>query len=183
MQPAHQRTPTAARLKPGMGSFLGIGVQDLAGPDPAALRDKLLAEGLSQDVCVNDLEPPAQAVLPVLARIKQVSPLSFPCAMPLADAARGASWPPRTHPTCYGHPCCLQLTPSDWSAWTQALKDGGFHTVLLSGSGATTFCLSDKSEADPREALKAAGLWNVRRARPCSRHFGRVVPYCRKELA
>ena len=61
--------------------------QDLAGPDPVALRDKMLAAGLSQDVCVNDLELPAQQVLPKLAAIKD------------------------------------------------ALKQGGFHTVLLSGSG------------------------------------------------
>lgn len=85
--------------------------QDLAGPDPVALRDKMLAAGLSQDVCVNDLELPAQQVLPKLAAIKD------------------------------------------------ALKQGGFHTVLLSGSGATTFCLSASPDANPKEALLAAGLW------------------------
>jgi hypothetical protein len=50
----------------------------------------------------------------------------------------------------------------------QALKRGGFHTVLLSGSGATTFCLSDEAGAHPRQALEAAGLWHVRLApSPC----------------
>ena len=44
---------------------------------------------------------------------------------------------------------------------SQALKEGGFHTVLLSGSGATTFCLSDKADADPKAALAKAGLWDV----------------------
>jgi hypothetical protein len=53
--------------------------QELPGPDPAELRDKLLAGGLSQDVCVNDLEPPAHAVVPVLADIKQARP---PCLPP-----------------------------------------------------------------------------------------------------
>lgn len=86
--------------------------QDLAGPDPVALRDKMMKEGLSQEVCVNDLEPPAQAVLPKLANIKE------------------------------------------------ALKKGGFHTVLLSGSGATTFCLSEQENAHPKAALAAAGLWD-----------------------
>jgi len=72
----------------------------------------MIADGVSQKVCVNDLEAPAHAVLPKLAHIRQ------------------------------------------------ALKEGGFHTVLLSGSGATTFCLSDKADADPKAALAIAGLWD-----------------------
>ncbi|EKX53223.1 4-diphosphocytidyl-2C-methyl-D-erythritol 2-phosphate synthase [Guillardia theta CCMP2712] len=72
-------------LKPG---------EALNGPDPVALRERLVREGLSQEVCVNDLEPPAQKViLPKLSQIKD------------------------------------------------ALKKDGFHTVLLSGSGATTYAL------------------------------------------
>mmetsp|Transcript_44585 Transcript_44585/g.65355 ORF Transcript_44585/g.65355 Transcript_44585/m.65355 type:complete len:100 (+) Transcript_44585:571-870(+) len=39
-----------------------------------------------------------------------------------------------------------------------ALRAGGFDTVLLSGSGATTFCLSSDVNADPRLALQTAGL-------------------------
>jgi len=85
--------------------------QALEGPDPVALRDKMVKEGISQSVCVNDLEPPAQAVLPKLRDIKQ------------------------------------------------ALMDGGFSTVLLSGSGATTFCHSTAAGAHPRKALEAKGLW------------------------
>ena len=42
------------------------------GPDPLALRDAMMTEGLSQRVCVNDLEAPAHAVLPKLAHIREV---------------------------------------------------------------------------------------------------------------
>nr|GMD71411.1 4-diphosphocytidyl-2-C-methyl-D-erythritol kinase, chloroplastic/chromoplastic [Ipomoea batatas] len=39
--------------------------------DPSILLDKILKNGVSQDVCVNDLEPPAFEVLPSLRRLKQ----------------------------------------------------------------------------------------------------------------
>lgn len=44
------------------------------------------------------------------------------------------------------------------AAIKQALAKGGFDTVLLSGSGATTFCLSPDVNADPKAALSAAGI-------------------------
>lgn len=66
---------------------MGRREQELQGPDPEELRDKLLAGGLSQDVCVNDLEPPAQAVVPVLAEINKArpGPQCVPC--PLKSSA------------------------------------------------------------------------------------------------
>nr|GEY22343.1 4-(cytidine 5'-diphospho)-2-c-methyl-d-erythritol kinase 1 [Tanacetum cinerariifolium] len=39
--------------------------------DPLALLEKISKNGISQDVCVNDLEPPAFEVLPSLKRLKQ----------------------------------------------------------------------------------------------------------------
>nr|ABB88838.3 4-diphosphocytidyl-2-C-methyl-D-erythritol kinase [Stevia rebaudiana] len=39
--------------------------------DPLTLLDKISKNGISQDVCVNDLEPPAFEVLPSLKRLKQ----------------------------------------------------------------------------------------------------------------
>lgn len=39
--------------------------------DPLELLDKISKNGISQDVCVNDLEPPAFEVLPSLKRLKQ----------------------------------------------------------------------------------------------------------------
>ncbi|CAN4091736.1 unnamed protein product [Withania somnifera] len=39
--------------------------------DPLSLLEKISASGVSQDVCVNDLEPPAFEVLPSLKRLKQ----------------------------------------------------------------------------------------------------------------
>ncbi|PKI57809.1 hypothetical protein CRG98_021876 [Punica granatum] len=39
--------------------------------DPIALLDKLSSSGISQDVCINDLEPPAFEVLPSLKKLKQ----------------------------------------------------------------------------------------------------------------
>nr|UYR28638.1 4-diphosphocytidyl-2-C-methyl-D-erythritol kinase [Andrographis alata] len=39
--------------------------------DPSVLLDKVLRDGISQDVCVNDLETPAFDVLPSLKRLKQ----------------------------------------------------------------------------------------------------------------
>ncbi|XP_031111048.1 4-diphosphocytidyl-2-C-methyl-D-erythritol kinase, chloroplastic/chromoplastic [Ipomoea triloba] len=39
--------------------------------DPSILLEKILKNGVSQDVCVNDLEPPAFEVLPSLRRLKQ----------------------------------------------------------------------------------------------------------------
>lgn len=39
--------------------------------DPLTLLDKISKGGISQDVCVNDLEPPAFEVLPSLKRLKQ----------------------------------------------------------------------------------------------------------------
>jgi hypothetical protein len=65
--------------------------QELPGPNPDELRDAMIKGGISADVCINDLEPPAHMVLPKLKDIKK------------------------------------------------ALGDSGFTTVLLSGSGATTF--------------------------------------------
>ncbi|KAL5562815.1 hypothetical protein UlMin_032562 [Ulmus minor] len=39
--------------------------------DPLLLLDKISRDGISQDVCINDLEPPAFEVLPSLKRLKQ----------------------------------------------------------------------------------------------------------------
>lgn len=39
--------------------------------DPLSLLDKITKNGISQDVCINDLEPPAFEVLPSLKRLKQ----------------------------------------------------------------------------------------------------------------
>ncbi|KAH7560806.1 hypothetical protein JRO89_XS10G0110900 [Xanthoceras sorbifolium] len=39
--------------------------------DPLALLEKISRNGISQDVCINDLEPPAFEVLPSLKRLKQ----------------------------------------------------------------------------------------------------------------
>ncbi|KAD7477635.1 hypothetical protein R6Q59_007365 [Mikania micrantha] len=39
--------------------------------DPLTLLEKISKSGISQDVCVNDLEPPAFEVLPSLKRLKQ----------------------------------------------------------------------------------------------------------------
>lgn len=39
--------------------------------DPLTLLEKISKKGISQDVCVNDLEPPAFEVLPSLKRLKQ----------------------------------------------------------------------------------------------------------------
>ncbi|KAK1406108.1 hypothetical protein QVD17_41394 [Tagetes erecta] len=39
--------------------------------DPLTLLEKISKNGISQDVCVNDLEPPAFEVLPSLKRLKQ----------------------------------------------------------------------------------------------------------------
>ncbi|KAI4340486.1 hypothetical protein MLD38_025315 [Melastoma candidum] len=39
--------------------------------DPLELLEKLSINGISQDVCINDLEPPAFEVLPSLRRLKQ----------------------------------------------------------------------------------------------------------------
>nr|AQZ26750.1 4-diphosphocytidyl-2-C-methyl-D-erythritol kinase [Eucommia ulmoides] len=39
--------------------------------DPLTLLDKISRSGISQDVCINDLEPPAFEVLPSLKRLKQ----------------------------------------------------------------------------------------------------------------
>ncbi|KAK6138261.1 hypothetical protein DH2020_028008 [Rehmannia glutinosa] len=39
--------------------------------DPLSLLEKISSNGISQDVCVNDLEPPAFEVLPSLKRLKQ----------------------------------------------------------------------------------------------------------------
>ncbi|KAH0764495.1 hypothetical protein KY285_000366 [Solanum tuberosum] len=39
--------------------------------DPLSLLEKISTSGISQDVCVNDLEPPAFEVLPSLKRLKQ----------------------------------------------------------------------------------------------------------------
>ncbi|XP_071706925.1 4-diphosphocytidyl-2-C-methyl-D-erythritol kinase, chloroplastic/chromoplastic-like [Rutidosis leptorrhynchoides] len=39
--------------------------------DPLSLLEKISQNGISQDVCVNDLEPPAFEVLPSLKRLKQ----------------------------------------------------------------------------------------------------------------
>ncbi|KAG6590262.1 4-diphosphocytidyl-2-C-methyl-D-erythritol kinase, chloroplastic-like [Cucurbita moschata] len=39
--------------------------------DPLSLLDKITKNGISQDVCINDLEPPAFEVLPSLRRLKQ----------------------------------------------------------------------------------------------------------------
>jgi len=104
--------PSEGCSTPAVYKALGLSPgAELPGPDPVQLRDKLVADGLSASVCINDLEPPAQKVLPKLVAIKE------------------------------------------------ALESGGFHTVLLSGSGATTFALSKDAEASPRAALEAAGVW------------------------
>ncbi|KAL3620294.1 hypothetical protein CASFOL_035206 [Castilleja foliolosa] len=39
--------------------------------DPSSLLEKISSNGISQDVCINDLEPPAFEVLPSLKRLKQ----------------------------------------------------------------------------------------------------------------
>ncbi|XP_062082390.1 4-diphosphocytidyl-2-C-methyl-D-erythritol kinase, chloroplastic/chromoplastic isoform X2 [Humulus lupulus] len=39
--------------------------------DPLQLLNKISSDGISQDVCINDLEPPAFEVLPSLKRLKQ----------------------------------------------------------------------------------------------------------------
>lgn len=39
--------------------------------DPSTLLEKISRNGISQDVCINDLEPPAFEVLPSLKRLKQ----------------------------------------------------------------------------------------------------------------
>ncbi|KAF9599342.1 hypothetical protein IFM89_036799 [Coptis chinensis] len=39
--------------------------------EPLALLDKISVNGISQDVCINDLEPPAFEVLPSLKKLKQ----------------------------------------------------------------------------------------------------------------
>lgn len=39
--------------------------------DPSSLLDRITKNGISQDVCINDLEPPAFEVLPSLKRLKQ----------------------------------------------------------------------------------------------------------------
>ncbi|OMO51161.1 4-diphosphocytidyl-2C-methyl-D-erythritol kinase [Corchorus capsularis] len=39
--------------------------------DPLTLLEKISSNGISQDVCINDLEPPAFEVLPCLKRLKQ----------------------------------------------------------------------------------------------------------------
>ncbi|CAL0310950.1 unnamed protein product [Lupinus luteus] len=39
--------------------------------DPLTLLEKIKRDGISQDVCINDLEPPAFEVLPSLKRLKQ----------------------------------------------------------------------------------------------------------------
>ncbi|OAY61273.1 4-diphosphocytidyl-2-C-methyl-D-erythritol kinase, chloroplastic [Manihot esculenta] len=39
--------------------------------DPLTLLEKISRDGISQDVCINDLEPPAFEVLPSLKRLKQ----------------------------------------------------------------------------------------------------------------
>ncbi|GFP97597.1 4-diphosphocytidyl-2-c-methyl-d-erythritol kinase chloroplastic [Phtheirospermum japonicum] len=39
--------------------------------DPLSLLEKISSSGISQDVCINDLEPPAFEVLPSLKRLKQ----------------------------------------------------------------------------------------------------------------
>ncbi|GER54727.1 4-diphosphocytidyl-2-C-methyl-D-erythritolkinase [Striga asiatica] len=39
--------------------------------DPLSLLEKISSNGISQDVCINDLEPPAFEVLPSLKRLKQ----------------------------------------------------------------------------------------------------------------
>lgn len=39
--------------------------------DPLTLLEKISRNGISQDVCINDLEPPAFEVLPSLKRLKQ----------------------------------------------------------------------------------------------------------------
>ncbi|KAL6518707.1 hypothetical protein OROHE_017757 [Orobanche hederae] len=39
--------------------------------DPLSLLDNISSNGISQDVCINDLEPPAFEVLPSLKRLKQ----------------------------------------------------------------------------------------------------------------
>ncbi|PNY12859.1 4-diphosphocytidyl-2-C-methyl-D-erythritol kinase chloroplastic-like, partial [Trifolium pratense] len=39
--------------------------------DPSILLEKISTNGISQDVCINDLEPPAFEVLPSLKRLKQ----------------------------------------------------------------------------------------------------------------
>ncbi|KAI3461189.1 hypothetical protein Pfo_017852 [Paulownia fortunei] len=39
--------------------------------DPLTLLEKISSNGISQDVCINDLEPPAFEVLPSLKRLKQ----------------------------------------------------------------------------------------------------------------
>ncbi|XP_022147682.1 4-diphosphocytidyl-2-C-methyl-D-erythritol kinase, chloroplastic [Momordica charantia] len=42
-----------------------------SGIDPLSLLDQITKNGISQDVCINDLEPPAFDVLPSLKRLKQ----------------------------------------------------------------------------------------------------------------
>lgn len=39
--------------------------------DPVTLLEKISTNGISQDICINDLEPPAFEVLPSLKRLKQ----------------------------------------------------------------------------------------------------------------
>ncbi|KAF1891903.1 hypothetical protein Lal_00016934 [Lupinus albus] len=46
-------------------------LEDTSTVDPLGLLEKLRRNGISQDVCINDLEPPAFEVLPSLKRLKQ----------------------------------------------------------------------------------------------------------------
>lgn len=65
-------------VKPNIGLstpaiFKGMGLtpgQDFPGPDPRGLLSSLKSDGVSNTICVNDLEPPAFAALPELAALK-----------------------------------------------------------------------------------------------------------------
>ncbi|OVA20663.1 4-diphosphocytidyl-2C-methyl-D-erythritol kinase [Macleaya cordata] len=56
-----QACPTAERLRLDQTSKV----------DPVALLEKISEKGISQDVCINDLEPPAFEILPSLKKLKQ----------------------------------------------------------------------------------------------------------------
>lgn len=59
-----QACPTAAVYK-------RLQLDQTSKVDPLSLLEKISRSGISQDVCVNDLEPPAFEVLPSLKRLKQ----------------------------------------------------------------------------------------------------------------
>ncbi|KAL5707698.1 4-(cytidine 5'-diphospho)-2-C-methyl-D-erythritol kinase [Ranunculus cassubicifolius] len=51
--------------------YKNLCIDETSNVDPVALLKKISEMGISQDVCINDLEPPAFKVLPTLKKLKQ----------------------------------------------------------------------------------------------------------------